>query len=172
MLTENKSLHLKVNWSFRFLVFTGVFCFSFIFFRYLFESELEYSLFMSIIFGVFQGSTIAPGLDSITVKKSFQNFEKQSSAYLFLKPFFYCQGKIILFDDKFIFLTHKWNSKPNSIEIFYEDIKSVERNTSIISKKGISITTKAQQKINFFYVNDFDECFNLLIKKRELIDII
>lgn len=123
----NSKFNITINWRFKLLVSCGIFFISFLLFRYLFESNLEFSLFMSVILGVFQGFTISAGVDDSYVKKHFQNHKFQTTAYILVNKFFFIPGKLIVIDNTLIFVTHKINIKQNIIKFHLADLSTLKK---------------------------------------------
>ncbi len=153
---QNNGLKPKLNWSFRLSVFIGIFLLSFLLFKFVFNSETDFSLYMSLTLSLLQGITLTPGMDAYYVKHHFKNLKKQTSAYIHIWPFFFCHGRIVVLDKKIIFITHKYNIKPNTIELPIGDIKSIQKTKSIISGKSLTISTDDGQSLKFYWVNDIE----------------
>jgi hypothetical protein len=99
-MSKKLKLKLKLNWRFRLLLFIATFLFSFVLLRFIFKSELGFSLFVSSVISVFQMLTLFAGIDSFYLKKHFKNYHYQSLAYTKVRPFFYCPGRLVVFEDK------------------------------------------------------------------------
>jgi hypothetical protein len=169
MVTNNKvskRLKLQLNWSFRLLLFIGLFVLSFVFFRYVFDSELGFSIFMSFTFAAFDALFLFAGVDGLFVKNRYKDLVHQSSVYLNIHTFFYCPGRLVIFEDKLIFITHKINFKPHKIEIDFHQISSVEKSKSILSKRNLTIHLENEKPLNFYWVENVERCVELLTTEK------
>ena len=146
----NSKFNTTINWRFKLLVSCGIFFISFLLFRYLFESNLEFSLSISAFLGLFQGFTISAGIDNFYVKKHFKNHQFQTTAYLLVNKFFFIPGKLIVSDNSLIFVTHKINMKQNIIKFHLEDISILKKTNFIgLFKLGLKLKTKSGQQFYF-----------------------
>lgn len=158
----HKNLNLQLNWRFRFFVFLGTFLFSFLGFRYLFDSELDFSLFMSLSLAIFQSLSLFAGLDIYSVRKQFKDYTFQSSAYIKVNAFFYCPGRLIIVDDNIVFITHKLNARNPQLELKLDDIFSLKRTKILgVINRGLSIKTKDGHHLKFS-VSNINELYNEL----------
>jgi hypothetical protein len=161
-MSKYKNLRLQINWRYRFFLFLGLFGFTFIIARFLFKTDLDFSLFLSFMLAIVQSLTISAGLDKMALKKYFPLYRHQSFAYLQINPLFYCPGRIVITDDTLVFITDKWNATPNKFEINFQDIKSIQIKNSILSKKVFVVSIKHQKDINFYYLEKLEKCISQL----------
>ena len=169
MVTNNKvskRLKLQLNWGFRLLLFAGIFALSFVFFRYVFDSELGFSIFMSFTFAAFDALFLFAGVDGLFVKNKYKDLVHQSSVYLNIHTFFYCPARLVIFEDKLIFLTHELNFKPHKIKIDFNQIFKVEKSKSLLSKRNLTIHLENGKSLKFIWVEDMQQCIELLSAKK------
>lgn len=166
-----KHLKITINWKFKLLVFGGFSLISFLFFSYLFESDLGYSLAMSLTSGIFYSLGIYLGLDVLYLKENYKNYTYQTTAYMQINRLFFIPGKLFIIDDNLIFITHKLNAKQNKLSINIENIEAVDKTNFLrLFKKGLKVKTKAGQQYRF-WVSDqkgLINCFNKNMKDNRV----
>jgi len=117
---KNRKLH--INWRYRFFLFLRTSIITFLGFRFLFDSELNFSLFMSFTLATLQSLSLFAGVDVYDVKKHFKHNNFQSSAYIKVNPFFYCPGRLVILDDSGLCI-FQWRPKKHSPSFFSRKVR-------------------------------------------------
>lgn len=109
---------------------------------------------MSLTLAVFQSLSLFAGVDVYYVRNHFKHYTFQSSAYIKVNAFFYCPGRLVLVNDKIIFITHKLNAKNPQLKLKFEDIDNIKRTKILgVINRGLSIKTKDGHHLKFSVSN-------------------